>query len=314
VNERAVLVTGGAGFIGSHLCDRLLAEGANVVAVDDLSTGRASNLGQALGNERFAFVEQDVRSRTLREVFQEHHPDLVMHLAAQSGVRPSLEDPDHDASINILGTLNVLSAASAAGTRKVVYAASGGTVYGEPDTIPVEETAADGAHPESPYGISKKVALEYGRFFTRHRDLGFTALALGNIYGPRQDPSGEAGVIPIFASAMLAGRAPTIFGDGEQTRDYVYVEDTVDAFVRAIDRAPGRLLNVGTGIQTSVNELAAMLSEIVGSDVQPTHGPQQDGELRRIALDLGWTAHTDLPTGLALTVDHLRAATGSPSG
>lgn len=321
MTDRTVLVTGAAGFIGSHLCDRLLAEGARVVGVDDLSTGRTSNLEVAMLDERFTFVEQDVRSRALREVFERHRPDVVMHLAAQAGVRPSLDDPDHDASVNILGTLNVLSCGSASGTRQVVYAASGGTVYGEPETIPVTEAAAEGSHPESPYGISKKVALDYGRFFARHRGLDFTALALGNIYGPRQDPSGEAGVIAIFASAMLAGRAPTIFGDGEQTRDYVYVGDTVEAFVAAIDRASGRLLNVGTGVQTSVNELFAALSNLTGIVVEPDRGPQPEGELRRIALDaraaaaeLGWEARTDLATGLARTVEHLRSVDRTPSG
>jgi UDP-glucose 4-epimerase len=320
VRDRSVLVTGGAGFIGSHLCDRLLAEGALVVAVDDLSSGRISNLEGARRHERFTFVEQDVRAPSLRAVFERHRPDVVFHLAAQAGVRPSLDDPEHDARVNILGTLNVLSSSVASGARKVVYAASGGTLYGEPETVPVSEDDAEGAHPESPYGISKKVALEYGRFYTRHRGLEFTALALGNVYGPRQDPNGEAGVIAIFASAMLAGRAPTIFGDGEQTRDYVFVTDTVDAFVAAIDRAPGRLLNVGTGHQTTVNELQTMLSDIIGSAPAPTHGPQPVGELRRISLDagaaevaLGWAARTSLTEGLARTVEHLRSVVQAPS-
>ena len=322
MSDRPVLVTGGAGFVGSHLCDRLLAEGHPVVAVDDLTTGREVNLADAFEHgEAFTFTEMDVRTQGLLEVFTGHRPDVVMHLAAQAGVRPSLEDPDHDASVNVMGTLNVLRCASAVGSRKIVYAASGGTLYGEPASVPVRESAADGAHPESPYGISKKVVLEYLSFYARQRGLDFTALALGNVYGPRQDPTGEAGVIAIFASSMLAGRTATIFGDGEQTRDYVYVEDTVEAFAAAMDRASGEIVNIGTGLETSVNALHAMLAGIVGSPSEPAYGPQPEGELRRIALDnslassvLGWSPRTDLSSGLARTVEHLRGLQPSSSG
>ena len=321
MRERSIIVTGGAGFVGSHLCDRLLDEGHKVVAVDDLVTGRTENLSVASRHgDAFAFSETDIRTPGLLDVFDSHRPDVVMHLAAQSGVRPSLEDPDHDASVNILGTLNVLRCATSVGCRKVVYAASGGTLYGEPTSLPVVESSADGAHPESPYGISKKVVLDYLRFFSRHRSLEFVALALGNVYGPRQDPTGEAGVISIFASSLLAGRSPTIFGDGEQTRDYVFVEDTVAAFVAAMDRASGEVVNIGTGIETSVNALYTMLCEIVGIPAAPRYGPQPEGELRRIALDnshaasvLGWHPQTDLAVGLARTVEHLRESY-SPSG
>lgn len=322
MSDRPVLVTGGAGFVGSHLCDRLLAEGHSVVAVDDLATGREVNLADAFEHgEAFTFIEMDVRTQGLLEVFTRHRPDVVMHLAAQAGVRPSLEDPDHDASVNVMGTLNVLRCASAVGSRKIVYAASGGTLYGEPASVPVRESAADGAHPESPYGISKKVMLEYLSFYSRQRGLDFTALALGNVYGPRQDPTGEAGVIAIFASSMLAGETPTIFGDGEQTRDYVYVEDTVEAFAAAMDRASGEIVNIGTGLETSVNALHAMLAEIVGDPSEPAYGPQPEGELRRIALDnslaasvLGWSPRTDLSSGLARTVEHLRGLQPASSG
>jgi UDP-glucose 4-epimerase len=320
--ERPVVVTGGAGFVGSHLCDRLLAEGHPVVAVDDLATGRRENLADAFGHgEVFTFSELDVRTDDLLDVLSRHRPDVVMHLAAQAGVRPSLQDPDHDASVNIMGTLNVLKCASAVGTRKVVYAASGGTLYGEPKSVPVPEPAADGAHPESPYGISKKVALEYLRFYARQHRLDFTALALGNVYGPRQDPTGEAGVIAIFASSMLAGERATIFGDGEQTRDYVYVEDTVEAFAAAMDRASGEIVNIGTGLETSVNTLHAMLADIIGTSSEPAHGPQPEGELRRIALDntlaasiLGWSPRTELSSGLVRTVEHLAHRYPASSG
>jgi UDP-glucose 4-epimerase len=322
MSDRPVIVTGGAGFVGSHLCDRLLAEGHPVVAVDDLTTGREVNLAGAFEHgEAFTFTEMDVRTQGLLEVFTRHRPDVVMHLAAQAGVRPSLEDPDHDASVNVMGTLNVLRCASAVGSRKIVYAASGGTLYGEPASVPVRESSADGAHPESPYGISKKVVLEYLSFYSRQRDLDFTALALGNVYGPRQDPTGEAGVIAIFASSMLAGKTATIFGDGEQTRDYVYVEDTVEAFAAAMDRASGEIVNIGTGLETSVNALHAMLAGIVGSPSEPAYGPQPEGELRRIALDnslassvLGWSPRTDLSLGLARTVEHLRGLQPASSG
>jgi UDP-glucose 4-epimerase len=322
MGDRPVLVTGGAGFVGSHLCDRLLAEGHAVVAVDDLATGREVNLADAFEHgEAFTFTEMDVRTQGLLEVFTRHRPDVVMHLAAQAGVRPSLEDPDHDASVNVMGTLNVLRCASVVGARKIVYAASGGTLYGEPASVPVRESAADGAHPESPYGISKKVVLEYLSFYSRQRALDFTALALGNVYGPRQDPTGEAGVIAIFASSMLAGETPTIFGDGEQTRDYVYVEDTVEAFAAAMGRASGEIVNIGTGLETSVNALHAMLAAIVGSPSEPAYGPQPEGELRRIALDnslaasvLGWSPRTDLSSGLARTVEHLRGLQPASSG
>jgi UDP-glucose 4-epimerase len=232
-----------------------------------------------------------------------------------------LEDPDHDASVNIMGMLNVLKCSSTVGSRKVVYAASGGTLYGEPTSVPVSEPAADGAHPESPYGISKKVVLEYLRFYSRQRGLDFTALALGNVYGPRQDPTGEAGVIAIFASSMLAGKSATIFGDGEQTRDYVFVHDTVEAFVAAMDRASGEIVNIGTGLETSVNTLHAMLADIIGTRSEPAYGPQPEGELRRIALDntlaaavLGWSPKTDLSSGLARTVEHLRGLHSASSG
>jgi len=322
MSGRSVLVTGGAGFIGSHLCDRLLSEGHRVLAVDDLATGRRENLASAFGHgEAFAFAELDIRTEGALEVFTRHRPEIVMHLAAQAGVRPSLEDPDHDASVNIMGTLNVLKCASAVGSRKLVYAASGGTVYGEPRSVPVSETSAEGSHPESPYGISKKVALEYMGFYSRHRGLDSTALALGNVYGPRQDPTGEAGVIAIFASSMLAGEIPTVFGDGEQTRDYVYVQDTVDAFIAAMDRASGRIVNIGTGLETSVNTLHAMLADIIGTRSEPAYGPQPEGELRRIALDntlaasvLGWSPRTDLRSGLEQTVEHLSEFYGSASG
>ena len=309
------LVTGGAGFIGSHLCDRLLAEGHRVIAVDDLTTGRIANLSEArgYGKKEFTFFNMDVRAEGLLPLFERHHPDVVMHLAAQSGVRPSLEDPVTDASINVMGLLNVLECSVRSGVRKVVYAASGGTLYGEPKKVPVKESAAPSSRPLSPYGISKKVSLDYLSYYPRYRGLDFTALALGNVYGPRQDPHAEAGVVAIFASKMLQGQAPTIFGDGNQTRDYVFIDDTVHAFALAADRTSGKLVNIGTGLETSVNGLYRMLADILGIGVMPEHGHLPPGELRRIVLDnslaahsLGWRPWTHLEDGLGETVAFLK--------
>jgi UDP-glucose 4-epimerase len=309
-----VLVTGGAGFIGSQLGERLLAEGHRVVSVDDLSTGRIANLVEARGyGKEFSFFNMDVRADGISSLFERHRPEVVFHLAAQAGVRPSLEDPVYDANVNIMGMLNVLEAAVRVGARKVIYAASGGTVYGEPRRLPVKESAAASSRPLSPYGISKKVALDYLSYYQRYRGLDYTALGLGNVYGPRQDPAGEAGVVAIFASKMITGEAPTIFGDGNQTRDYVFIDDTVHAFVQAMDGGSGKLVNVGTGLETSVNHLYRLLSDITGFAGEPEHGPQPAGELRRMALDISaapsaiaWKPWTHLEDGLAETVAYLK--------
>ncbi|HXF57719.1 MAG TPA: NAD-dependent epimerase/dehydratase family protein [Actinomycetota bacterium] len=317
-----VLVTGAAGFIGSHLCDRLLAEGKRVVGVDDLSTGRIANLSEARTYERFTFHTMDVRAEQLRTVVERHRPEVVMHLAAQPSVAVSMRDPVLDASVNVLGLLNVLEAAVAAGSRKVVFAASGGTLYGEARRFPVPETARRGARPVSPYGISKALALDYLRLYRARHGLDFTALALANVYGPRQDPHGEAGVVAIFTSRMLAGESPTIFGDGTQTRDYVYVDDTVHAFALAAgDRASGLVVNVGTGLETSVNRLYQLLAEVTGFRGEPRFGPPREGDLPRSALDLslasralGWTPWTTLEEGLRATVEWFRAQEAPSQG
>ncbi len=236
-----------------------------------------------------------------------------MHLAAQAGVRPSIEDPVHDASVNIMGTLNVLECCVKTGVRKIVYAASGGTIYGEPKKIPVKESAAGGARPLSPYGVSKKAAVDYLAFYERYRGIEYTALALANVYGPRQDPQGEGGAVAIFSSKMLAGETPTIFGDGNQTRDYVFIDDVVHAFSLAAEKGNGRLVNIGTGVETSVNVLYRMLADITGFSGQPAKGSSPVGELRRSALDnklaveaLGWKPWTHLEDGLGETVAYLK--------
>jgi UDP-glucose 4-epimerase len=313
--DGTILVTGGAGFIGSHLCDRLLAEGRRVVAADDLSTGRIAHLAEARSyGKEFSFENLDIRSDVIEALFERYHPEVVMHLAAQPSVSVSVRDPLFDADVNVLGTLNVLSCALRSGTRKVVFATSGGTIYGEPRRVPVKETALAGAHPRAPYGVSKKAVEDYLRFF-QARGLDFTSLALGNVYGPRQDPGGEAGVIAIFTGSMLSGEAPTIFGDGNQTRDYVFVSDAVDAMARALDRGSGRLVNIGTGLETSVNHLFRMLAGLTGFRGEPQFGPLPPGEVRRIALDVslaesefGWRPWTHLEDGLGETVAFMKGA------
>ena len=314
-SKGTALVTGAAGFIGSHVCDRLLADGYRVFGVDDLSVGKIANLAEARAyGKDFQFYNLDVQTEGMRAVLQKHRPEVVMHLAAQSGVRPSLEDPGLDAQINILGTLNLLEGAAGAGTRKIVYAASGGTLYGEPRRLPIKETALSGSHPQSPYGISKRVVHDYLLYYQRYRGVDFTSLALANVYGSRQDPHGEAGVVAIFGRKMLAGETPTINGDGNQTRDYVYVDDAVHAFSLAVEAGSGRLINVGTGLETSVNHLFRMLAEIAGFTGEPNYGPLPPADLRRNCLDpalaareLGWKPWTQLGEGLRETVDFLKA-------
>ena len=308
------LVTGGAGFIGSHVCDRLLAEGDTVIAVDDLSRGRASNLREAQSYRgRFSFHRVDVRSDGPEELFAACRPDVVFHLAAQSGVRPSLRDPMLDAEINVVGLLRVLEAARRSEVRKVIFAGSGGTLYGRPRRLPARERARYGARPENPYAISKKVAEDYLRFYRARHGLDFTFLAMSNVYGPRQNPHGEAGVVAVFAEAMLGGRSPTIFGTGDQTRDYVYVTDVADAFHRAIDRASGRLLNIATGLETSVSAIHELVARETGYDGEPVFGPSQGDDLPRSSLDpslaaqvLGWRPTIALEEGIRLTVGSLR--------
>jgi UDP-glucose 4-epimerase len=314
VGSGTVLVTGAAGFLGSHLCDRLLAEGRRVVGVDDLTSGRIANLGEARSyGKEFSFEHLDIRAEGLAALFERHHPEIVMHLAAQPSAFVSSQNPMFDADVNILGTLNVLRCALGAETRKIVYAASGGTVYGEQRRLPAKETAAPGSRPLSPNGLSKKAAGEYLWLFQRFSSIDHTQLALANAYGPRQDPKGEAGVVAIFAGRMLKGEGCTIFGDGNQTRDFVFVADAVDAFAKAVDLGSGKLINIGTGLETSVNLLHRMLGEICGVQQDPEFGPLPPGEVRRIVLDvslaekeLGWRPWTHLEDGLGETVAFMK--------
>ena len=318
----SVLVTGGAGFIGSHLCDRLLRDGWRVTAVDDLSQGRPSNLVDAVRGGEFDFIATDVRSVAhLRAAFSNARPDVVMHLADAPGVRTSVEDPAHDAAVNIIGLIRVLEASTEFGVRRVVVAGSAGTIYGNLRQLPAAEGRRRASLPLSPHGISKKTAEDYLRFFRAARGLGFTMLAIGNAYGPRQDPYGDSGVVAIFARSMLARQPPTIYGDGLQTRDFVYVDDVVEAFCRAaaVPEAEGRVVNIGTGVETSVVHVCTLLQELTGFAAAPYRRPPPKGEVRRIALDpsgaralLGWIPATPLPEGLRRVVQHLRST--EPAG
>ena len=298
------LVTGGAGFIGSTLVDRLLAEGHGVDVVDDLSSGSLGNLAEARSNpdHDYSFHRLDIRSPDLVELMAHRRPEVVFHLAAQADVRVSVDRPAFDADVNILGTINVLEGARAAGSRKVVFAGSGGTLYGETKEIPTRESAPQ--HPTSPYGVSKKSAIDYLHAYRELHGLEYTALALANVYGPRQDPHGEAGVVAIFSGLLLAGKPCTIFGDGEQTRDFVFVDDVVDAFSRAAARGDGLLVNIGTGVETSVNQLYSTMASLTSAAAAPKYAPARTGELRRSALDparaavqLGWAPWTTLEEG-----------------
>ena len=309
------LVTGGAGFIGSTLVDRLLAEGNVVDVVDNLWAGSLANLAEARRTygDQVDFHHLDVRDAALVDLFRRKQPDVVFHLAAQADVRVSVARPLFDAEVNVLGGLNVMEGARQAGVRKVVVASSGGTIYGEPAPadLPVDE-----AHPQrpvSPYGVAKKVVDDYLYAYRALHGLDFAALALANVYGPRQDPNGEAGVVAIFAGRLLAGEPCTIFGDGEQTRDFVYVDDVVDAFVRAADRGPGTLCNIGTGVETSVNVLYASMARAAGVTDGAVHAPARQGELARSALDpslaaevLGWKPTTALDDGTARVLNWFR--------
>jgi UDP-glucose 4-epimerase len=247
------LVTGGAGFIGSTLTDRLLVEGWDVDVLDDLSTGSLANLSDARASAtgHFSFHRLDIRSAAVTDLIAHRRPDVIFHLAAQADVRVSVARPVFDAEVNILGTLNVCQGALAAGTKKIVFASSGGTIYGTPEHLPVREGHPQ--RPESPYGVAKKAAGDYLHYYREIHGLEYTALAFANVYGPRQDPHGEAGVVAIFAGMLLAKQRATIFGDGNQTRDFVFVDDVVDALVRAADRGTGLVINIGTGVETSVN-------------------------------------------------------------
>jgi UDP-glucose 4-epimerase len=305
-----VLVTGGAGFIGSHVVDRLLAAGHAVVVVDDLSTGRKEFV-----HPEAALRVLDIRSAEFRQVFEAERPGAVIHLAAQAEVRRSVEDPALDAAINVGGMLNVLLCCQRAKVARVVYASTGGAVYGDTATLPTPEDHP--ARPTSPYGISKLIAEHYLSCWRALYGVGGIALRYANVYGPRQNPLGEAGVVAIFSHRLARGEPITINGDGEQTRDYVYVEDVAEATRRALERADaGGAVNIGTGIETSVNDLLRRLEAVSGLAAKAHHGPPKPGEQRRSVLDaglakrfLGWSPRVTLTEGLRRTLEYFKKET-----
>jgi len=312
------LVTGGAGFIGSTLVDRLLAEGHEVDVLDDLSSGSLANLAEARADRsnKLTFHQIDVRDPEIVGLIERRAPDVIFHLAAQADVRVSVARPAFDAEVNVVGTINVLEGARKAGARKVVFASSGGTIYGEVDASDLPCKESQPQVPGSPYGIAKKVVFDYLNVYRLVHGIEFTALALANVFGPRQDPHGEAGVVAIFAGRLLAGEPCTVFGDGEQTRDFVFVDDVVDAFVRAAERGDGLLVNIGTGVETSVNHLYLTMAAGAGFEAPALSAAARAGELQRSSLDpgraavqLSWRPWTSLEEGTARVLDWFKTRT-----
>jgi UDP-glucose 4-epimerase len=304
------LVTGGAGFIGSHLAERLKGLGHEVVAVDNLANGaQRVSLLETLG---IPLEQVDVRNPEFGDLVASFAPEAIFHLAAQIDVRHSVADPIYDCGVNVVGSLRVLEAARLLGAR-VLFASSGGTIYGEvdPSLLPVTEEAH--GRPTSPYGIGKRVVEDFLRFYRATWGTPFVSLALANVYGPRQDPHGEAGVVAIFAQRLLRGETCVIYGDGGQTRDFVYVGDVVDAFLAGLERGNGETFHVGTSRETSVTELYWAIARIIGVDLEPRYEPERAGELLRSSLDnskarkhLGWEPRTAFDEGLRRTVEALR--------
>jgi UDP-glucose 4-epimerase len=305
-----VLVTGGAGFIGSHLADALLARGDDVAVVDDMSAGRAGRLPEFAALHKLSVTA----AGPLETVVSDFRPELICHLAAQIDVRTSVAAPAADAQANVVGTVNVLEAARAAGAR-VLFCSTGGALYGRDAPIPSMEDVLP--LPESPYGVAKHCAEQYVGLYNRLHGTAHTVLRFANVYGPRQDPSGESGVVPIFCSLVLAGQRPTIYGDGRQTRDYVYVGDAVAAFLAAADGGRPGTWNIGTGREVSVLELADVIGAAAGRAVEPLFAPARPGELLRSALaaeraerDLGWRPATPLSAGVSAVYRWIEAGAG----
>jgi UDP-glucose 4-epimerase len=304
-----IIVTGGAGFIGSHIVDAYLAAGHDVLVLDSLwehGGGRRVNVP-----ERASFLHMDIRDEGVTRIFQEFKPQIVSHHAAQHSVAISSRDPKYDADVNVLGMLNILDAGVKTGVKKVIFASSGAT-YGTPDHLPMSELTPQ--RPESPYGITKMVTEHYLRFYKKERGLDFTALRYGNVYGPRQDPNGEAGVISIFIGKFLKHEGVRIDWDGDQTRDYIYVKDIAKLNVLALDKGSGQCYAIGTGIRTSVNDIYRALVEISGFEAPVTNGPKRPGDARDAQFDaalakkeLGWKAQTKLIDGMRETYDYFKA-------
>jgi len=309
-----ILVTGGAGFIGSHIVDAFLAAGHQVVVADDLSTGFGENLAPGA-----KFYQLDIRDARLAEVFEAELPEVVCHQAARANVRESMEEPILYASVNILGSLNLLQNCRRYGTRKVIYASTGGAVYGEPLRMPVTEEHP--VNPLDPYGASKHMVEHYLYLYRANFGLEYTALRYPNVYGPRQNPYGEAGVVAIFANHMLRGEPVTINGTGDQQRDFVYVGDVVRANLLALSRGDGEICNIGSGLGTSVNQLFSSLAHLSRYKGTARYGEVKAGEVSRIYLDatralhqLGWKSEVSLDEGLRMCLDFFRVSTRDWTG
>jgi len=306
-----ILVTGGAGFIASHIADAYLAGGHEVVIIDNLSSGKRANLPAAA-----TFYHTDIRSPEAREIVRRERPQVLSHHAAQMDVRRSVADPAFDAEVNVLGFINLLEAAREVGIAKVLFASSGGAVYGEQEAFPAPESHPH--NPLSPYGITKATGEHYLFYYHAVYGLPYVALRYANVFGPRQDPHGEAGVVAIFTERLLGGQAPTINGDGKQTRDYVFVGDVVRANVAALATGFVGPINIGTGVETDVNVLYAHLRVLTGSPFQAEHGPAKAGEQHRSVVDnhraaevLKWRPEVPLQEGLRRTVEFFRARLGA---
>lgn len=301
-----ILVTGGAGFIGSHVTDLFIEAGHEVVVVDNLMTGRLSNI-----NPKARFYQVDIRSPELEKVFEAERPEVVDHHAAQMDVRRSVTDPIFDADNNILGGLNLLNMAVKYGARKVIYISSGGAVYGEPVYLPCDEKHP--VQPLCPYGATKYMLELYLYMYQQTYGLDYTVIRYPNVYGPRQDPAGEAGVVAIFSGRMLRSEPATIFGSGEQVRDYVYVKDCARANLLVLEKGSGQVYNLGYGIGTTVNQIFQGLKKITNYPLDATYGPARPGETFRIYLDttrarqeLGWEPTVPLEDGLRKTVAYFQ--------
>ena len=306
-----VLITGGAGFIGSHMVNRMIQEGNEVIVVDNLVTGKKKNINKAA-----RFHKMDILSPKLGKLLQKEKPAVISHHAAQIDVRRSLADPLFDAQVNILGLLNLLEHAVHSGVKRMIFASSGGAIYGEQQTFPAPETHP--TRPISPYGITKLTCEHYLYYYQQVRGLSSVCLRYGNVYGPRQDPFGEAGVVAIFTQKMLSGEQPVINGNGLQTRDYVFVEDVVEAHSAMINSELEGIFNVGTGKETSVNELFGFLSKATHFNQKEVYGPEKRGELTRSLLDYGklnkatdWEPRVSVEEGLTRTVDYFRNMMGT---
>jgi UDP-glucose 4-epimerase len=301
-----ILVTGGAGFIGSHVVDAYLELGHEVVVVDNLSSGSIENL-----NPKAKFYKMDIRDSDIEDLFKNEKPDVVNHHAAQMDVRKSVEDPIYDADVNIIGSLNLLQNCIRYGVKKFIFASTGGAIYGEQDYFPADEEHP--TRPLSPYGVAKLTVEKYLYFYKEVHGLNYVVLRYANIYGPRQNPHGEAGVVAIFTSKMLKGEQPVINGDGFQTRDYTFVGDVVRANVLALSYEKSDVFNIGTGIETDVNTLFHKLKQLTGANCGEFHGPAKPGEQRRSVISyekiyktLGWKPMTSLDEGLRLTVEFFK--------